>query len=380
MAVEALLQEIHQAGPAWAERAGQAEDDGSLASETASEVRAMAAHRTIQPTDFGGQQDSIETHMRVVSAVGEYCVAAAWCTAVWSAHNWMVSLFPDQGQKEAWDNPDALISASIVPKARFEVDGDDVMVSGRFSFASGCDHADWLGVGGLAQLDDDREGPVICLFPAHEAVIDHASWQVVGLAGTGSKDLVIDTPLRIPSHRVLFTPDAMTRRAPGQLADDRTLYRAPFRATAAIVLAAPVVGAAKAALQRFQERLDGHVIMAKQSSQRDDPAALLRLAESAAETNAAELVLLEAARRLDRLATEEHPDPVEVASIGRDTSYGVRLCASAVDRLYEASGGSALQASEPIQRLWRDVHAARSHAILTWDAAAMAYGQARLAS
>ena len=373
-----MLCAVHEHGEGWSGRSATAERVGHVSSDTATEFQAIGAHRVLQPTEFGGQQDSIEAHMRLVSAVGEYCMATSWCAAVWSAHNWMISLFSDQAQKDVWDDPDALVSASIVPKTTFEVEDGEVIVQGRFPFASGCDHATWLGVGGLAKLDGERSGPVICLLPAEEARIDHDSWQVVGLAGTGSKDLVIEKPLRIPAHRVLFTPDAMVRNAPGQLDHDRLLYRAPFRATAAIVLAAPAVGAAKAALNRFVERLDQRVMMHSQSDQRQDPAAVFRIAESSAEANAAEVVLLDAARRLDRMAGESEPDPVEIASVFRDTAHGVRLCASAVDRLYEASGGSSLQADEPMQRYWRDVHAARSHAILTWDAAATIYGQALL--
>jgi hypothetical protein len=46
--------------------------------------------------------------------------------------------------------------------------------------------------------------------------------------------------------------------------------------------------------------------------------------------------------------------------------------------LYEASGANVMRADEPMQRLWRDVNAARSHAILTWDHAANIYGKALL--
>ncbi len=378
MSVQEQLTSIHELGPVWSERSAMAEQERQVSPDTAAELQATGAHQALQPTDFGGRQDSIESHMRLVSGVGEYCTATSWCTAVWSAHNWMLSLFPEQAQKDVWDDPTALVSASIVPKTRFKADGEDVLVQGRFSFASGCDRATWFGVGGIVEFGKDRTGPVICMLPASDAVIDDKSWEVVGLAGTGSKDLVIDQPLRIPAHRVLFTPDAMARQAPGQFGEGRDLYRAPYRATATIVLAAPAVGTAKAALKRFVSRLDERVMMHSQVDQKQDPLAAQRVAESSADTNAAELVLLDAARRLDRMGFEEEPDPVDVASIFRDTAYGVRLCAQAVDRLYEASGGSSLQADEPMQRYWRDVHAARSHAILTWDAAATIYSRARL--
>lgn len=376
MDVDTVIQAIHEHGPRWAQRSGEAERVGAISPETAAELRALDAHRSLQPAEFGGLQDSFATHTRIMAAIGEYCGSAAWCAGVWSAHNWMVGLLPPETQAELWADPAALISASIVPKTPFDTDGDDVIVKGRFAFASGCDHAEWLGVGGLAQWDSPT--PVICVLPAGQIEIDAESWNVIGLAGTGSKDLVIDEPIRVPAHRVLRTPQAATRQAPGQQGHDRTLYRAPFRPTAIIVLAAPVIGLTKATLRRFQERLDGHVLMAHQGSQRSDPAAALRLAESAAEAHAAELVLLDACHRLDRLAATDEPDPVVVASIARDTAYSVRLCASAVDRLYEASGGSALRIDEPIQRYWRDVHAARSHAVLTWDGAAETYAAALL--
>jgi alkylation response protein AidB-like acyl-CoA dehydrogenase len=377
MDLDGVLTAVHRHGPGWAERAEQADRDGMISAETASELRSTDVHRLVQPAQFGGAQLSIEAHTRALIAVAEYCTGAAWCATVWSAHNWMASLFPIEGQATWWADPTALISASIVPKNRFESAGKAVVVQGSFGFASGCDHADWLGVGGI--VDGPDGGPVICLLPADSGIeIDQASWDVVGLSGSGSKTLIIGDPIEVPASQVLHTPLAMRQSAPGQLHHDVDLYRAPFRATAAIVLAAPAIGAAKAAVSRFVDRLDGHVIMSRAGSQRSDPAAAMRLAESSADVNAAELVVLDACARLDALGAESEPDPVDVASVHRDTGYGVRLAARAVDRLYEASGGSALQRSEPIARQWRDVNAARSHAVLTWDGSATAYTNAVL--
>ena len=141
-----------------------------------------------------------------------------------------------------------------------------------------------------------------------------------------------------------------------------------------------MIGAAKAAVRRFQERIDDHFLVALSSVQRNDPAAGYRLAESTAEIQAAELLIYDAAARLDHLGGVDDVDPVLNASIIRDCGWGVRALANAVDRLYEASGANAMRADEPIQRLWRDVNAARSHAILTWDHAANMYSRALLDS
>ncbi len=378
MNLESVIDGLHSVGPSWEKKSALADEVGCIDADNAADIRTIGAARLLQPTDFGGAQSSIENHMRAVAVAGEYCMATSWCLAVWSAHGWMLAQMPIEGQHEIWEDPTNLVSASIVPKTQFRQEGDDVIVSGRFGFGSGCDHAPWLSVGGF--LPGEEVTPVICALPAEDVIIDHRSWDVVGLRGTGSKDLVIADEVAVPSHRVLRVTETMTRRAPGQLHYGGPLYTCPWRTTAILVLAAPVIGAAKAAVRRFQERLDDHFLVALGDVQRNDPAAGYRLAESTAEIHAAELLLYDAAARLDQLGAVENVDAVLNASIIRDCGFGVKTLASAVDRLYEASGANAMRADEPIQRLWRDVNAARSHAILTWDHAANMYSRALLDS
>ena len=376
--LESVIDGLHSVGPSWEKKSALADEVGCIDADNAADIRTIGAARLLQPTDFGGAQSTIENHMRAVAVAGEYCMATSWCLAVWSAHGWMLAQMPIEGQHEIWSDPTNLVSASIVPKTQFRQEGDDVIVSGRFGFGSGCDHAPWLSVGGF--LPGEEVTPVICALPAEDVIIDHKSWDVVGLRGTGSKDLVIADEVAVPSHRVLRVTETMTRRAPGQLHYGGPLYTCPWRTTAILVLAAPVIGAAKAAVRRFQERLDDHFLVALGDVQRNDPAAGYRLAESTAEIHAAELLLYDAAARLDQLGAVENVDPVLNASIIRDCGFGVKTLANAVDRLYEASGANAMRADEPIQRLWRDVNAARSHAILTWDHAANMYSRALLDS
>ena len=376
--LESVVDGLHSVGPAWEKKSALADEAGCIDPENAADIKAIGAARLLQPTDFGGAQSSIEDHMRAVAVAGEYCMATSWCLAVWSAHGWMLAQMPTEGRQEIWSDPTNLISASIVPKTQFRQEGTDVIVSGRFGFGSGCDHAPWVSVGWL--LPGEQPTPVICALPAEDVIIDHNSWNVVGLRGTGSKDLVVADEVAVPAHRVLHVTETTARQAPGQLHYGGPLYTCPWRTTAILVLAAPVIGAAKAAVRRFQERIDDHFLVALSSVQRNDPAAGYRLAESTAEIQAAELLIYDAAARLDHLGGVDEVDPVLNASIIRDCGWGVRALANAVDRLYEASGANAMRADEPIQRLWRDVNAARSHAILTWDHAANMYSRALLDS
>ncbi len=391
-----IVDEVRALAPRWAERAARAEADRRLDLRTAEELTAIGAHRLLQPRRHGGGAAGFAAYTEVVAAVGEACTSAAWCLSVWSAHNWMLALFDPRAQDDVWGpDPDARISASIVPRVRFERTSDgDVMIGGRFPFGSGCDHADWFGVGGIVPGPDGRDDRVIAMLPAAQTVIDHDTWQVMGLRGTGSKDVVVPDGTVVPAHRVLSVGAAAQGRAPGQFAGAETMLFAPFRPVAMLVLAPPVIGAARAALERFGARSTGHLVGTARRPQRQDPAAGFRVAESSAEIDAAGLVLQRAAAELDRMGRDAAgggngpddepagdgrrvaPGALESATVLRDTAFSVRLCARAVDRLYEASGGSALATDEPMQRYWRDVHAARTHTALTWDAAAEEYATA----
>ena len=231
-------------------------------------------------------------------------------------------------------------------------------------------------IGGLVERLG-RPERIMALLPASDVRIDHETWRVTGLRGTGSKDLLVDAPTTVPWHRVLFVSDTDRGSSPGQLAHPVALYRAPFMPAASLVLAPPLIGAARSALARFLERIDTHGL-ANRTMQRNDPGARIRIAEASAEIDAAELVLLGAAERCDALGSSQEPTATEEARITRDTAFAVRMAAQAVDRLMAASGGSALGEDEPLQRLWRDANGVRLHAVLSWDTAASVYANALL--
>ena len=109
----------------------------------------------------------------------------------------------------------------------------------------------------------------------------------------------------------------------------------------------------KTAVRRFQERIDDHFLVALASTQRHDPAAGYRLAESTAEIQAAELLLYDAAARLDQLGGVGKLIRCSMLSIIRDCGWGVRLLARAVDSSTRRAARTQCGKTEPIQRIWR---------------------------
>jgi alkylation response protein AidB-like acyl-CoA dehydrogenase len=203
--------------------------------------------------------------------------------------------------------------------------------------------------------------------------IDHASWHVTGLRGTGSKTVSIDGAF-VPLHRVRDS-DTLTGAQPTGSYPRIPLFCQPFNGTLGLVLVAVAVGGAEGALDYFRDRITRRILPRQGRVQALDPAAQLDLAESAVQIKSARLLLEDTCRRV-RVLGEHFADlsQLELAEVRVVKAYVVRQCTAAVDRLFAASGGGALQETNPLQRYWRDMHAVQAHGGMAWSTTALNYG------
>jgi 3-hydroxy-9,10-secoandrosta-1,3,5(10)-triene-9,17-dione monooxygenase len=153
------------------------------------------------------------------------------------------------------------------------------------------------------------------------------------------------------------------------------VYCQPFGGSLGLVLAAIAVGGAEGALEQFRQRASRRVLRYQNRVQAADPAAHLDLAEATLRVTSARLLLEDACETV-RVAGErsEQLSGATLAELRARKAFVVRLCAEAIDRLFAASGGGALQETSPLQRQWRDTHAIQAHAGLNWSAHAQNYG------
>ena len=349
--------------PALAERAREAEALRQMPKSTIDDLIGSGLTRALQPRAFGGSELGALTHVKLTSRLAAGCMSTAWCQFVWSAHNAMLAYYPQAAQEEVWDDPETLTAASLAPVGKASAVDGGVRLSGKWSFASGCDAADWLLLGCGVESGAGEGGFFLCCVPKREIeIVDN--WHVAGLKGTGSKD-VVAKEVFVPAHRA----------RPFQ----ETLFMCLDLGVA--VIAGPVLGAAEAAVDRFRKRLTERVLITSLSRQSQMGTAKNRLAESSAEVYAARLLLERTAADIDaRIAGRRDSGPIWNAQVSRDTAFVAQLATRATQRVFEASGGSALQESEPIQRIWRDVNAGHAHAYLDWDAAAEGWSNAILQS
>ena len=356
------------------ERAAATETLRRIPQETVDDLQSSGLIRVAQPSKFGGMGLDFDLVFDVAAELARGCGSAAWCYSIWSSHNWLVSMFPEETQEECWgDAPETLTSTSFNPAGgRVSPAEGGYRVGGRWDFASGCDAAEWVLLVG-----NGPAGPLWLLLPRRDYSIED-TWFASGLRGTGSKDVVVEDAF-VPYHHTLALLDVREAKTPGRTLYNTPNYRIPLRSLLSFTLAAPILGMAQGALETF-EALTRQGLPGRRANRLTEvPSLQMRLAEGAAEVQAARLLMQHDCQEIfARARRDEAPTLDDRARYRRDQAYVTKLCLQAVNRLFGGSGGRALFDSSPLQRFHRDIHAASHHISLSWDATAIQYGAVRL--
>jgi 3-hydroxy-9,10-secoandrosta-1,3,5(10)-triene-9,17-dione monooxygenase len=365
-----LLGRAAQLLPVLRERATRTEQLRQIPPETVKDLVSSGLVRIGTPGRYGGHGVDIDTGHAVAWELGRACGSTAWCCSLWIVHNWWLGHFPGQAQDEFFaSGPDTLSSTCLNPmggKAAAARGG--FRVSGRWSFSSGCDASSWA----MVAVPGATPGSLLwLLLPRGDyAIVD--TWFASGMRGSGSNDIVVQEAF-VPAHRAVDPDRAGDQDRTGWALHQRPSYRVPLRLLTGWDLAAPLVGIAQGAVDEFGARLRGTTGPGRTA---ESVPLQLRLAEAAAEVDAARTLHRQAVREMiDRAAAGDTFTEMDRARYRRDKAFVSRLCVQAVNRLFEAGGARAIVDSEPLQRFHRDAHAASHHAALSWDVAAEAFGR-----
>src|SRR5277367_2558492 len=223
----AVLERARGLIPLLAERAPEATAARKLPAETIAEYRAAGILRILQPRRFGGMQGRFSLFSRIVEELTHGCASSGWVYAVLAEHQWIIAQYPEKAQIDVWgDDPEAVAASSLAPRAAAKPVTGGWRLSGRYSFSSGCDHAQWAIIGAfLGEMGDPGTHAYLLVPFAEIEIVD--DWQTLGLAGTGSKSLVLHDVF-VPEHRVVMVSDLFAGTPPGALVHpDYPVLRAP---------------------------------------------------------------------------------------------------------------------------------------------------------
>ncbi len=349
------------------EQATEAEQLGRLPDETAKALKAVGAIRLLQPEKYNGFEAHPREFAETVMATASLDPASGWICGVVGVHPWQLAFADPRVADEVWGaDTDTWMASPYAPTGVAKPVDDGYMFNGRWQFSSGTDHCDWIFLG--AMLGDADGKPVMppsmlhMILPRKDYEIVEDSWNVVGLRGTGSKDIIV-RDVFVPEYRVMKADEVMDGTAQRNSGLTQSLYQMPWSTMFPLGITAAVVGISEGALAAHLDYQRDRVGAAG-TAIKDDPYVLYAVGEAAADINAARQELLANVDRISEIVDSGKEVSFADRAAGRRTQVRAAWRAvMAVDQIFSRSGGNALRMDKPLQRYWRDAHAGLAHAI-----------------
>ena len=307
---------------------------------------------------FGGPELSLMDFIPVIEALARFDGSVAWCVTNAGACSRFSGLLPEAFARRLFVEERAVVAGNIGPVGTAVCVPGGYRVTGRWPYASGIPHSTWLVSGCVVHEDSaPRRGPGgapeirLVFFPAGEAqVID--TWDVGGLRGTGSHDYAV-SDLFVPDT---CATDGQTALLPGPL------YALPRHTAFSVPIAAVPLGIARGALDALRSLSASKTPRIGSGMLKERAVVHAAVARAEGALRGARAYLLEACTLAWQAASAGE-------TLTLDQRAAVRLaCAQVADTAkavvqtaYDMGGGTAVYESCPVQRHFRDAHAAAQH-------------------
>ena len=351
-AVEALLPKLR-------EREAGARKQRMLPAESIAELKQAGYFRLLQPQRYGGLELDPADFGRLALMISESCAATGWVCGVIGVHPFQLALYDQRAQEEVWaDEPDTLVSSSYAPMGQVKRCDDGFRFSGRWGWSSGCDHCEWALLGGLVFDEGDVHYRTFLVPRQDYEIID--TWHVMGLQGTGSKDIVVEDTF-VPEYRTHHQMDGFRLTNPGYSIHDNPLYRIPWGQIFVRAVATTPIGLLKRMVELY---IDG-----AKNKHSSDPAKL-------AGDVATQELLARTSNTIDELETMLHRNmeqmaqylendgelPMDIRVRNRyQAAIVVERCLDAALPLISAAGGRSVFLGSELQQAHLDLLTSRSH-------------------
>lgn len=331
--------------------------------------------RMVVPARWGGHGLGLDTLAQSTRILGTGCPSSAWTLLFLILHNWLLTRFPEPLQREIFGGRGyALMPAPLAPTGRLEPVAGGYAVTGRWEWATGVNHADWVMVHGT----EVREKGVVARFavlPIGDVIVEDV-WFTSGMRATGSNAIRSENRF-VPEHRTVLAADLAAARSADP---DNGMAMYPLMAVLAIVAAAPALGAAESAVALYEERVRERVLAYTSGAKAiDQPAAQIRLATALADVRAARAVFDQAIADLTRASGAAQGAELRDRIAARLAAANVvRMARAVIADVCAGAGASVYYQRSPLQRLQRDVEVLKGHVVFDWDRTAELAGRVAL--
>ena len=322
------------------------------------------------PRALGGDEATPMSLMRSIESISTADGSTGWCTMIGAGNNSAAGYMPEAGAREVFADPTAPVAGIAAPAGSATRVKGGVRVSGRWPFASGITHVQWLWAGCLVMQDGKPNmtpfGPEIihvCM-PVSDVEV-HDTWYVSGLSGTGSNDFSANDVF-VPDERIFALLDPSNHRS-------EPLYRFPPFSFFVFLVPCVGLGIARAALDELSAMAQTKVPSMYTDVLADKSVAHVELARAEVALGSARSFLFDTAEDMwETVCRGDAPEPRQLA-LGRVASTNAAETAASVTfTASRLAGGTAIYSHSPFQRYVRDATAVAHHFTMaphTWEEA-----------
>jgi 3-hydroxy-9,10-secoandrosta-1,3,5(10)-triene-9,17-dione monooxygenase len=303
-------------------------------------------------------------------ALAEGDMSVAWVYGVVGVHPWCVALLDERAEADIWGKDDTtLLCSSLMPSGSAKPVDGGYRISGRWKYASGCEHCQWAILGCMVEGSSLR-----CHFIVPKSdyeIVD--TWHVPGLKATGSHDIVVKDAF-VPAYRVQSQADNFKGIAPGHAVNPSPLYRLPFGQVFFRGISTGAIGALQAMLDAYLEY--GKLRMQRNAGRASEDGAIqLLCAETAAAIDEMKTILHRNFRVLEEYAERGEMPPLKLrVEYKFHNTVVAEKCSLLAARLFKAAGTAGIAADLPFGRILNDIAVARQHISNQYEIAGRTYG------
>ncbi len=355
---ELLVERARALQPLVASFAARAEAERTLPPDLVRALAQAGLFRVAVAASAGGVESDPRTQILVIEAISQADGAAGWtlmigieCLGFASA-----ALRPDIAKQVIAAHPEVIFSGALNPLGRAVRVPGGVRATGRWPFASGCQHSDWFWGQCLEEVNGQSRPLEILVPRSAYRVID--TWHVAGLRGSGSHDVEVTDLFVLDEYTTTVSLERLHETGP--------LFRLPSFVRLAYNKVGVATGIARGALDEFVALASERVPRGMRAPLRERHLAQDAIASAETKLRASRAFVLEAVDEVWReVLAERTPTPKQRALVQLACSQAVSACARAVEIVHAAAGTAANFLASPLERRMRDVHVVGQHIIVS---------------
>jgi alkylation response protein AidB-like acyl-CoA dehydrogenase len=350
--------------PKWVEiiqqAAPEAEQQGKLLPAQLHLIEEQQWFKLLAPAVYGGPEMPLPDVVRLEESLAWADGSLAWVVTLCCGAGWFGGFLQPELAEQIFNTPKLCLAGSGAATGTAAITDDGYLINGLWKYASGAHHATHFTANCIIHKNGEpvfnNEGqPLIQSFVIDKAQVALVpAWKYIGMMGTGSHAFEIKDAWVPSSQSFEINADAVIINHP--------LYTYPFLQLAEATLAANLAGMAVRFTELCEPLFNARASNGKLSAKQQD---ILT-----AELEAANHILQDARQYFYKAVDASWKDPQQqdllrsVSTTSRRLAQTAREC---VDQLYPFCGLLAAAPDMEINQVWRNLHTASQHALLTFS-------------